>query len=156
VGSFGAPAVHLQLEETGAWRGTFRIPPGTEPGWNLVRLRLSGSRFSEPRRIAIDLTLAVQSIAVKDVLDGHTWTPRRIQSGHATCWVAGLPENCDRHNVRAFLGTARLAVTFIGEPGHDSYRQVNAALPSEAPQGELPFRVECGGVSSESIPVRAE
>jgi tRNA (mo5U34)-methyltransferase len=162
VGRFGAPAVHLQLEESGAWRGTFRIPPGADPGWNPVRLRLSGSRFGEPRRIAIDLPLAVQSITLKDVADGRTWTPRRIQSGHATCWVAGLPENCDRHNVRAFLGAARLAVTYIGEPAPDGFRQVNAAWrpglsePAEAPKGDLPFRVECGGVASPSIPVRAE
>jgi tRNA (mo5U34)-methyltransferase len=156
IGRFGAPAVHLQLEATGAWRGTFRIPPGTDPGWNTVRLRLSGSRFGAARRIAIDLPLAVQSITVKDVVDAHTWAPHRIQSGHATCWVAGLPENCDCHNVHAFLGPARLAVSFIGDPNPDGFRQLNAALPAEAPHGDQPFRVESGGVSSPSIPVRAE
>ncbi|HTX33477.1 MAG TPA: DUF1698 domain-containing protein [Bryobacteraceae bacterium] len=156
IGRFGAPAVHLQREGTGAWRATFRIPPGTEAGWNTVRLRFAESRFAPPRRIAIDLPLQVQSLAVKDVADGNTWTPRRIQSGHATCWVAGLPENCDCHNVRAFLGAAPLAVTFIGEPGGDGFRQVNAALNPQAPRGDLPFRIECGGVASPSIPVRAE
>jgi hypothetical protein len=155
IGRFGAPAVHLQLEETGAWRGTFRIPPGTDSGWNPVRLRLSESRSGLPRRIAIDLPLEVQSIIVKDVADGHTWTPREIRSGHATCWVAGLPENSDRHNVRAFLGDARLPVTFVGEPGADGFRQVNAALPAEAPRGEQPFRIECGGVTSAPVSVRA-
>jgi tRNA (mo5U34)-methyltransferase len=156
IGRFGAPAVHLQLEETGAWRGTFRIPPGAGTGWNTVRLRLAGSRFGQARRIAIDMPLEVQSITVKDVFDGRTWTPRRIQSGDASCWVGGLPENCDCHNVRAFLGAARLAVTYIGEPGEDGFRQVNAALPPEAPRGDGAFRVECGGVTSPSIPVRAD
>ncbi len=156
IGRFGAPAVHLQREDTGAWRGTFRIPPGADAGWNGVRLRLSESRFGPPRRIAIDLPLVVQFIAVKDVADGHTWTPRRIQSGAASCWVAGLPENCDCHNVRGFLGSTRLAVTFIGEPGADGFRQVNTALPSEAPRGDQPFRIECGGVASASVSVGVE
>jgi len=155
VGRFGAPAVHLQPEE-GAWRGTFRIPPGCDRGWNSVSLRLAGSRFSAPRRIAIDMPLAVESIAVKDVADGQTWERGRIRSGHATCWVGGLPENCDRHNVRAFLGDTPLAVTFIGDPGSDGCRQLNAALPPGAPRGEAPFRVECGGVRSPALPVRAE
>jgi hypothetical protein len=156
IGQYGAPAVHLQLEETGAWRGTFRIPPGSDAGWNQVRLRRSDSLFGPPRRIAIDMPLAVQSIALKDVVDGHTWTSRHITSGHATCWVSGLPENCDCHNVRAFAGTARLAVTFIGEPGDDGFRQVNTALAPGGPHGDMPFRIQCGGVSSPSLPVRVE
>jgi len=156
IGGFGAPAVHLQLEETGAWRGTFRIPPGTPAGWSDVRLRLTESCFGATRRIAIDMLLHVEAIALKDVLDAHTWTPRRITSGHATCWVSGLPENCDAHNVRAFLGESRAAVSFIGEPGIDGFRQVNTALAPDTPRGEKPFRIECGGVSSPPLTVRID
>jgi tRNA (mo5U34)-methyltransferase len=156
IGGFGAPAVHLEREESGAWRGSFRIPPGAGAGWHSVRLRLAGSRFGTPLRIAIDLPLRVQTLVVKDVADGRTWTPRLIQSGHAACWAAGLPENCDRHNVRAFLGAARLAVTFVGEPGPDGFRQVNVALGPETPRGDLPFRIECGGVAAPDVPVRVD
>ena len=156
IGGWGAPCVHLQLEDSGAWRGTFRIPPGTDAGWNTVRLRLAGSRFAPPRRIAIDMPVAVTSITVKDVADAHTWTPRHIASGHTACWVAGLPENCDPHNVHALLGGVRLAVTFIGEPNPDGYRQVNTQLPPAAPRGDLEFRIECGGVSSAPLAVRVE
>ena len=156
VGDFGAACVHLQLEDTGAWRGTFRIPPGSASGWNTVRLRLAGSRFAPPRRIAIDLPLAVESVTVKDVVDAHTWASHRIESGYATCWVAGLPENCDPHNTHVFLGDTRLAVTFIGEPNPDGFRQLNAQLPPAPLRGDLAFRIECGGVSSAPISVRVE
>jgi tRNA (mo5U34)-methyltransferase len=156
IGGFGAPTVHLLDEGGGAWRGTFRIPPGTAAGWNTLRLRLASSRFGAPRRIAIDMPLTVQALTVKDVADGHAWTPGRIQSAHATSWVHGLPENCDPHNVHVLLGDARLAVTFIGEPGADGFRQVNAAVHADAPKGELPFQVECAGVASSPISVRVE
>ncbi|HUA61679.1 MAG TPA: DUF1698 domain-containing protein [Verrucomicrobiae bacterium] len=156
IAGFGAPAVHLVDEGGGTWRGTFRIPPGTPAGWNTLRLRLSNSRFGDPRRIAIDMPVQVESIVVKDVADGHSWTPGRIQSADVTCWVHGLPENCDPHNVHVDLGTTRLPVTFIGEPDAQGFRQVNAALPAGAPGGDQPFRVACGGVSSPSFPVRVE
>ena len=156
IGRFGAPAVNLRDEGGGAWRGTFRIPPGNDAGWNEVRLRFAQSRFGAPRRIAIDMPLQVESIAVKEVLDGRTWTPGRIQSGHATCWVRGLPENCDCHNVHVLLGDARMAVTFIGEPAPDGFRQLNAALSADSPKGGFPFRVECAGVLSPPVSLRVE
>ena len=156
VTGFGAPAVNLRDEGGGAWRGTFRIPPGTPAGWNDLRLRLAGSRFGAVRRIAIDMPVKVASLVVKEVADGQSWTPARLQSGFATCWVGGLPENCDCHNVHVLLGTVPLSVTFIGEPAPDGFRQVNAALAAEAPRGDQPFCVECGGVTSAPLTVRVE
>jgi hypothetical protein len=58
-----------------------------------------------------------------------------------SAWVAGLPENADRANVRATLGGRRLAVVFVDPDAGKPSRQINAELPEGAPLGELPLEV---------------
>jgi uncharacterized protein (TIGR03437 family) len=62
--------------------------------------------------------------------------------------VSGLPENCDRSNVRVYLGDNRLRVDFIGEPDAAGARQVNAAVPADFRKGEYLCRAECAGIST--------
>jgi tRNA (mo5U34)-methyltransferase len=155
VGGFGAPAVYMRREEQGRYTANFRLPPGSAAGWNQVRLRLANSRFSQVLQIAVDMPVVVERITVHNVCDGVTWQTGEIgvaEGGYVTCWVEGLPENCDYHNIRLLLGDSRLAITWVGEPDEQGIRQINAAVSLGCAKGEHPFRVECGGVSS--APVR--
>jgi tRNA (mo5U34)-methyltransferase len=150
AGEFGAPAVHLRREETGLYLANFRLPPGTPAGWLPVRLRLSGSRFSRPLRIPVDVPPLAREIIVHGVFDSLTWQPGEIGE-YLSCWVLGLPENCDCENVRLWAGNWRLRILAIADPGPQGYRQINGALPEDCAEGNLPFRVECGGVSSPPV-----
>ena len=139
----------------------FRLPPGLGSGWNAVRLRFADSPFgTSTLRLAVDQPLRVERLVLNGASDGMTWTTREVKvanGGFISCWVTGLPENCDRTNIGVYLGETRLRVEFIGEPDVEGMRQINAALPPALPgdtgKGEQPCRVECGGVSTESRPL---
>ena len=48
-----------------------------------------------------------------------TWNDREVKladGGFISCWVTGLPENCDRANIGVYLGETRLRVEYVGEP----------------------------------------
>jgi tRNA (mo5U34)-methyltransferase len=155
VGDFGAAGLFV-TPEGNAWRATFHLPPGLDPGWHTARLRFHDSGFGREFRIAVDVPVEVKQIGLKDVFDGVAWTKGEVkvgQRGFLSCWVSGLRENADRANVRAFLGNRRLEVDYVGEPDAQGYRQVNATVPGNATLGEQEFRVECGGVSSGALPV---
>jgi hypothetical protein len=157
VGDFGVPALYVRPDEGGAWLANFRLPPGLGSGWSPVRLRLADSAFGSPTlRIAVDQPLRVERLVLTGVCDGLNWNAREVKAtvgGFISCWVTGLPENCDRTNIGVYLGETMLRVEFIGEPDTEGVRQINAALPAAFPgdagKGEQPCRVECGGVSSE-------
>lgn len=158
VDGFGVPALYARREAGGEWMANFRLPPGLEPGWRPVRLALEGTAFSEARRIAVDMPPRASGLTIKDVCGGLTWTPRRVtpaDRGFASCWVRGLADNCDRNNIRATAGGARLAVDWIGEPDAEGYRQINLVLPTDLAPGEYEFRVEFGGAATEPVALTA-
>jgi hypothetical protein len=104
-------------------------------------------------RIAVDQPLHVAELVLKGACDGTTWNAREVRLGDAafiSCWVAGLPENCDRANVAVYLGEIKLRVQYVGAPDTHGMRQINAALPADAVRGEHPCRVECAGVRTEA------
>jgi tRNA (mo5U34)-methyltransferase len=141
VDGFGVTALHVRRDAGGSWMANFRVPPGLESGWKSIRLRFDDSRFSGTLRIAVDLPVSVSEIVLKGVV--------RAQHAFVSCWVKGLPENCDRANVRVYAGEQRLVLEWIGEADADGVRQINARLAGEVANGECLFRVECGGVSSQ-------
>ena len=79
---------------------------------------------------------------------------KAADGGFISCWVTGLPENCDRTNVGVYLGETKLRVQYVGEPDSDGMRQINAALPAGMGKGEQLCRVECGGAGTESRVLR--
>jgi tRNA (mo5U34)-methyltransferase len=143
AGGFGVPALHVRRDAGGSWLANFRMPPGLESGWQSIRLRFDDSGFSGALRIAVDIPVSVSEIVLKGV----------VQAQHAfvSCWVKGLPENCDRANVRLYASERRLLVEWIGEADSDGVRQINARLAGEVASGECFIRVECGGVSSTPV-----
>ncbi|MCU1336880.1 MAG: hypothetical protein JWO19_2461 [Bryobacterales bacterium] len=156
VDNFGAAALFANPEGN-AWRATFHLPPGLDPGWHTARLRFRDSGFGREFRIAVDVPPVAERIALKEVFDGVAWTKGEVQVGERgflSCWVGGLPENADRANVRTYLGNRRLEVDYVGQPNADGYCQVNAAVPANVATGEHEFRVECAGIRSEAMLVR--
>ena len=149
IDGFGAAALFV-TPEGGAWRGTFFLPPGLDPGWHTVRMRFADSGWSREFRIAVDVPLIVERIELKDVYDGVAWTRGEVrvgERGFLSCWASGLPENADRDNVRVVLGDRRLQVNYVGGPDAEGFRQINAEVPADASKGEQIIRVECGGQS---------
>lgn len=157
VGDFGIPALYVRPDRNGAWMANFRLPPGLPAGWSSVRLRFAGSHFGPATlRIAVDLPLRVERLELNGACDGTTWKDREVlasEGGFLSCWVTGLPANCDRTNVAVFLGETRLLVDFVSDPNPEGARQINAALPPDTACGVQPCHVECGGVRTESLPV---
>ena len=159
VDGLGVPALYVRREAGGEWMANFRLPPGLAPGWRPVRVALEGSAFSAAQRIAVDMPARAATLALKDICGGLTWTPGRVtpaDRGFASCWIAGLADNCDRNNIRATAGGARLAIDWIGEPDPEGYRQLNLALPAGLAPGEYEFRVEFGGAVSPGVPLKVE
>jgi hypothetical protein len=153
VGDFGAAALFV-TPENDTWRATFRLPPGLDPGWHIARMRFSDTPFGREFRIAVDVPLKVERIVLKEVYDGVAWTKGEVavtERGFLSCWVAGLPENADRANVRAMLGNHRLEVDYVGEPNAEGYRQINAVIPADPAKGDSEFQIQCAGVSSNAL-----
>jgi hypothetical protein len=73
--------------------------------------------------------------------------------GYVSAWVQGLPENCDRDNIRALLDSTRLSVDYVGDQDADGNRQVNAVIPGDIGKGGHLLRIECAGASSEPLTV---
>ncbi|HEX3748096.1 MAG TPA: DUF1698 domain-containing protein [Bryobacteraceae bacterium] len=154
IGGFGVPALFVRHEPDGAWLGNFRLPPGLQSGWNEVRLRLAGSDFGPPLRVAVDMPLHADRIVLAGACDGNTFTPNRVavgDRGWVSAWVQGLPENCDRDNIRMSLDSTRLAIEFVGEPDAEGNRQVNAVVPGNTARGEHVLSVQCAGVYSGNL-----
>ena len=161
VGGFGVPALCVYSQGPHLWQANFRLPPGLDSGWHMLRLRFPGSRFSNEWRIAVDLEVRVDSLLLLSVLDGRSRTPGEVRLGEGsvvTCWVEGLAENSDRANTAVWLDGQRLRIEYMGEPvaqpGRRAARQVNAVIPAEVEPGEYRLHVECAGVSTEAWPVR--
>jgi tRNA (mo5U34)-methyltransferase len=152
VGAFGAPALYLQREDETRWMANFRLPPGLEAGWKPVRLRLADTPYGRPLRIAVDVPLEAERLLVEGVCDGFTWASDEVRvadRGVLSMWVAGLGENCDRHNIQVFLGDTRLAVDHVAEPDARGLRQINAVVPSDLESGEYRLWVAFGPASAE-------
>jgi tRNA (mo5U34)-methyltransferase len=155
VDQFGAAAVQVTHQPNGLWVAAFRLPPGLDPGWHRVRLRLADSGFGHEFRIAVDMPVKVERLEVRDVSDGVTWARREVAAGGClSCWVRGLPENCDAANFQLLLGASPLHISWIGQPESDGYRQVNSDVPVDLVKGEHAFAVESAGVRSEPQSVK--
>jgi tRNA (mo5U34)-methyltransferase len=155
VGGYGVPALYVRPEPGGTWLANFRLPPGLAPGWQSVRLRLATSDFGRSFRIAVDMPLAPGRIEIHGACDGSSWVRAETSAGSAvSCWVRGLPENCDRANTRMRLGDVVLPVNYVGEAETGGLRQVNASVAADVAPGEYGLTAECAGVRSAPFGMR--
>ncbi len=156
VGPFHIAPVALD-RKADAWQVTFKMPPGLPNGWNEVRLRTASSGWSNPCKIAIDLPVDCESLTITGAADGKTWTPYQLQTGPdavLALWVAGLPENRDRANVRIGLGEYALPPYTIEPWEAAKPAQINVRLPAELEPGTYPLTVAVGGVISAPVSIR--
>jgi tRNA (mo5U34)-methyltransferase len=156
VGGFGVPALYTRTEPDGSWLGNFRLPPGLPSGWQNVRLRFADSDFGQTLRIAVDMPVAPGRVVLVGACDASNFQVNTISVGavgHVSAWVQGLPENCDRDNLRVLLDSRRLVVDYVGDQDADGNRQINAVVPGSFVKGEHLLRIACAGASSESLAV---
>ena len=157
AGGFGVPALYARHEPDGAWLANFRLPPGLRGGWNDVRLRFADSDFGQTLRIAVDMPLRPEPVVLVGACDGNNWKVELIavgDRGYVSSWVRGLPENCDRENIRVLLDATRLSIDYVGDRDADGNRQINAVIPGNTGKGAHLLRIECAGACSEPLTVK--
>lgn len=151
VSGYGAQPVFVGLVE-GCWQVNFRLPPGLSSGWHEVRLRTADAE-SNPVEIAVDVPLASETLHITGVSDGVNWRPNQVsmKSGFASIWVRGLPKNADRNNVKVYIAGKRQFTTFVGSPGPDGVRQINARVTANTPQGRQELYVQFGAINAPPV-----
>jgi tRNA (mo5U34)-methyltransferase len=157
VDEFGVAPYYTGRQQGDWFVANFPLPRGLSPGWHQARLRFADSGFGHCVRIAVDFPLNVSRIVCQGVHDAIDWKSSEVsvtENGYLSCWVAGLPENSDRHNVRAFLDDARLTISWLGDPDAAGRNQINVVVPASITKGEHALRIQCGGVTSEPWTVR--
>jgi tRNA (mo5U34)-methyltransferase len=148
VDGLAARPVYVKRNADGIWFTCFRLPPGLEPGWHAVRLRIAGTQFSNSKNIAVDMPLRVGKLEIAGVADAVDFAPE-IRSGFMAIWVRGLPENADCQNIGVLAGETRQPVIFLGEPEGEGQRQVNIKLRPDMEPGEQMIQVRVADAESE-------
>ena len=158
VDGYGVRPISVTKLPDGRWQCNFLLPPGLPPGWHSVRLRQCDSGASNTKRIAVDMPVVADRIAICAAADGLSFEPDivRLESGgYLSLWVSGLPENADRNNVRVFLDSARLVTEYVENRPCEAL-QVNARFTETIKRGTYSLKVRLEGVESASLPVRIE
>ena len=146
VGGYGVRPIHVAQLGDGEWHSNFKLPPGLQPGWHEVRIRVGGSRPGSAQRIAVDIPLVVDEIEIQGVKDGTTWVNNQFDVSRGdvlSVWVSGLPDNVDVNNLFVSLNGTRLTVTYI-EAAQEGMRQINVQAPKDLPAGPAAISVSLG------------
>lgn len=167
IGPYGSHPVFLQSTGGDGWQVNCKLPPGLAPGWHAATLRLVESGWSNPVRIAVDLTAEqrverpqraeASGIRIDIVTDGKTWERNLVHTGLHSCislWVSGLPEDAVKEAVTVWLDGDELPAVFLSEPDPQGLRQINAMLPTGARPGEHAVSVGFGAAVSAPAGVR--
>ena len=159
VGGYGVRPVAVVHDIGPGWQVNFRLPPGLEPGWQEVRVRTANSLYSNAVRVAVDMPARAEQLAITNACDANTWELFTLERGNPAAlsvWVAGLPENADRHNVRLRLGKAELRIEHVAPPEGNKPRQINAELKRPPEPGEHEVLVSLGHTVSAPVKIRAK
>jgi hypothetical protein len=143
VGGYGVRPIHLDNKKDFS-EAQFKLPPGLTPGWHNVTIRVGSSPPSNPQRVAVDFPEPTVPASITGASDGTTWRPNELNLSRGnvlSVWVACLPENADRANVRATLAGQRLSVVYIEVEVGKPARQINLQVLEGAPVGELALEV---------------
>ena len=149
VDGYGVRPVSVTKLRDGRWQANFLLPPGLEAGWRDARVRIAGGSWSNKLPIAVDLGVeAASEISITGVADDATWETGIYRAAGApslAVWVAGLPDNADRANVRVLLDGRRLEIVYVGSGIAPGARQINARVPAGVAAGTFPVEVRAGG-----------
>ena len=134
------------------------MAPGLQPGWQQVRVRTANSRYSNAVSVAVDMPALCEHVTIIQACDANThqrFELERRDKATLSIWVAGLPDNADRHNVRVRLGRTDLRIEHVAPPqGKDRPRQINAALVEALEAGEVDLTVSLGKAVSAPARIR--
>ncbi|MCC6589527.1 MAG: DUF1698 domain-containing protein [Bryobacterales bacterium] len=153
---YGVRPIYVALVGENRWQINFKLPPGLPAGWQDLRVRLNDTPFSNPVALAVDVPATASNLHLKSACDGVDWTTGRVlyEHGRVTLWVSGLPANADLHNVRVYLGAARLTPDYLQpEPDREGYRQINARFPRTLEPGAADLTVCLGETGSNHFPM---
>ena len=107
--------------------------PQIRSAWQLTSLNQPCPRLSRARRTAHPAPRSRRRCRPNEL---------NLSRGNVlSVWVACLPENADRANVRATLAGQRLSVVYIEVEVGKPARQINLQVLEGAPVGELPLEV---------------
>ncbi len=164
VGGYGVAPMSVARAGEDGWQADCVLPPGTLPGNCEVRVRTTGSAFSDPAVVQVDVAegrpapdQAAGALEIAIVADGHSWRRNQVAARTGACvslWVAGLPPTASKQRMRVCIGPADALVLFVSSPWPDGTCQVNAQLPDELPRGEHNIVVRYGDASSPPAPLR--
>jgi tRNA (mo5U34)-methyltransferase len=147
VGEYGVRSLHLAKIGDRRWQTNFKLPPGLTPGWHDVTIRIDDSIPSNGKSIAVDLPIPTGQIELTGLCDGQTWIKNeldRAKGQSIALWIAGLPENADRNNLRVYLAGRRLNISYIEKRSDNKPRQVNADVPPDVQAGSTQIGVAIG------------
>jgi len=150
VGGFGVRPVAVK-RRADYWDATFKLPPGLAPGWHQACMRIGAGGRSNVRPLAVNMPVVAGNVEIRAVCDGQTWKQNEIDSRRGnviSMWIAGLPENADMNNVRAFLDGKPIPVLFVERANAGEARQVNSAIPRGSPAGMREITVSVGQIVS--------
>jgi tRNA (mo5U34)-methyltransferase len=150
AGGFGVRPIVVERSDD-CWQAKFKLPPGLTPGWHDVTVRTGSGGRGNVQPIAVDLPAMASDLAIGHLFDAKTWKPNELDLSHGnfiSLWVAGLPDNADKYNLRVFVNGKRIAVTFVERGGGSAMRQVNAAIPGQLPAGEAEVTLALGASAS--------
>ena len=156
VDAFGVRPIALK-RRTDYWDTTFKLPPGLAAGWHQACVRVGSCGRSNVRTLALDIPVVADRLTIRGVSDGQTWKQNEIDSrkGNVVAmWVAGLPENADKNNLRAFLDGRRIPVLFVERANEGEARQVNASIPPATSAGVREITVSVGDIVSPPASLR--
>ena len=149
VGGFGVFPLNIKPAGEGHWIAAFKLPPGLQPGWHDVRVRVHRGEWSSTSRIAVDVPVEAGELSIVSVCDGQSWTPNVITSGLASLWIKGCAENVDRNNLRVFLNGQRCEFLYLAEPDENGARQLNVRMPHA--EGDAVFAAIHGGKTASIV-----
>jgi hypothetical protein len=155
VGGYGVRPISVTNVGGHLWQANFKLPPGLAPGWHEVSIAVRGGPSHTAFQIAVDVPLPACSLRIEGVRDGTTWASDVVDlrsSRVLSVWLAGLPENADRCNVRVTLNGIRCPVDFIAASGES--RQVNVRVPETMAAGSADLAVAVGSSAVAPVPVR--
>jgi tRNA (mo5U34)-methyltransferase len=166
AGDYGSRPLKVASAGPDGWEVVFKLPPGLEPGWHPVRLRVRDSAWSNTVLLAVDVNreqrrertvaFGVPGLEILNAWDGSTWEPNLVRMGaeaSITLWARGLGGR-SKQDVGVRLDGYDIPVVYLGPPDVKGLVQVNALIPSGIAAGITAVNVAAGG--SVSPPVRVK
>ncbi|HEY2012913.1 MAG TPA: methyltransferase domain-containing protein [Bryobacteraceae bacterium] len=168
IGDYGSRPVIVHPTGGDGWHANCKLPTRLDPGWYEARIRVRDSAASNTVRIGVDLPIGQagvpseplahsSEIAIRLATDGKTWDRYSVHVGADAClslWVAGLPDPCDRSQVRVRLNGTDLPALFVSSRDREGLTQVNALLPAGLAPGSVSVALILGEKASEPVSLK--